>query len=143
MAEESKAQTPTVGSEEWKGPQTQEEASCFHNGFLSGLTVYARETGHSTLKSDNPLLARLMDEQGWKTIEAFEKLPKPDWRIGHKCKPKRIGHGAGSFEAGERGKIIQVHPSGFGNIIDPDGVLMIQMGSGSVFLDKADNWITA
>jgi hypothetical protein len=59
---------------EWEGPKTHEEARCFHQGFLSGLTVYARESGASTLKRDNPLLKRLMDEQGWKTIEEFERI---------------------------------------------------------------------
>ena len=58
------------------GPQTHEEARQFHEGYLAGLTVYARESGHSTLKSKNELLRRLMDEQGWKTVEMFETLAK-------------------------------------------------------------------
>lgn len=69
----------------------------------------------------------------------MSKDMKKDWRIGLSCKPKYRTHELYY----ERGKIIQVHPSGFGNIVDPDGVLMIEMDSGTVFLDKADNWITA
>lgn len=69
-------QTPMQSASESPGPQTHEEARQFHEGVLSGLTIYARESGHSTLKSDNHLLRRLMDEQGWKTIEMFESLPK-------------------------------------------------------------------
>lgn len=74
LPDELKPQTPTTASQESPGPQTHEEARQFHEGFLSGLTVYARERGDSTLKSKNELLRRLMDEQGWKTIETFEKL---------------------------------------------------------------------
>lgn len=65
---------PTATTQDWAGPQTHDEANCYHQGFLGGLTAYARERGDSTLKSQNPLLARLMDEQGWATIERFEKL---------------------------------------------------------------------
>lgn len=66
------AATCTV--QDWEGPQTHDEARCFHQGFLSGLTTYARESGVSTLKSTNDLLRRLMDEQGWKTVETYERL---------------------------------------------------------------------
>ena len=48
-----------------EGPKTHEEARFFNEGFKSGLRVYARESGHSTLRSENDLLRRLMDEQGW------------------------------------------------------------------------------
>lgn len=64
----------TVSAQDWEGPQTIDEARCFDSGFKAGLTTYAREKGDSTLKSGNELLRRLMDEQGWKTIETFEKL---------------------------------------------------------------------
>lgn len=66
---------PTTTTQGWAGPRTHEEANCYHQGFLGGLTVFARERGESTLKSQNPLLARLMDEQGFATIETFERLP--------------------------------------------------------------------
>jgi len=65
---------PATTTQDWAGPQTHEEANCYHQGFIGGLTVYARERGESTLKSQNPLLARLMDEQGFSTIETFERL---------------------------------------------------------------------
>ena len=65
---------PTTTTQDWSGPQTHEEANCYHQGFIGGLTVYARERGESTLKSENQLLARLMDEQGFSTIETFERL---------------------------------------------------------------------
>lgn len=35
--------------------------SDFHNGYIAGLTAYARENGHSTLKSENYLLKILME----------------------------------------------------------------------------------
>jgi len=65
---------PTTTTQDWAGPQTREEANCYHQGFTGGLTAYSRERGDSTLKSENPLLARLMDEQGWATIDTFERL---------------------------------------------------------------------
>lgn len=65
---------PTTTTQDWAGPQTHEESNCYHQGFIGGLTVYARERGESTLKSQNPLLARLMDEQGFATIDTFERL---------------------------------------------------------------------
>lgn len=76
MSEENTAAQvdPTHGACDSPGPQTSGEAKQFYEGFRSGLTVYAREVGHSTLKRDNPLLARLLDEVGWKTIELFEKF---------------------------------------------------------------------
>lgn len=55
-------------------PATADEVQFYHNGFIAGLTAYAREKGDSCLKSDNALLKRLMDEQGWKTIESFEQV---------------------------------------------------------------------
>lgn len=143
LPEELKPQTTvgtcSTGSPE---PKTREEAKWFHDGFISGLTVYAREKGDSTLKRQNDLLRRLMDEQGQKTGDMWDKIsatPLPDWRIGLLVKPKLQQHAL----FGERGTIIQVHPSGFGNVIDKDGVVMVQMQSGDVILDKSDNWITA
>jgi hypothetical protein len=64
----------TCSSEPFTGPQTVEEATAFHHGFIAGLTAYARQIKHSTLKTDNCILADLMTEQGWKTIEIFERL---------------------------------------------------------------------
>ena len=69
-----RVQEPTQEVGERAGPQTHEEARWFHQGFIAGLTAYARESGQSTLKSANELLRRLMDEQGWKTIEEYERL---------------------------------------------------------------------
>lgn len=62
-------------SQPWEGPKTHEEARCYHQGYIAGLTAYARETGQSTLRTGNELLRRLMDDQGWATIETFERLP--------------------------------------------------------------------
>lgn len=42
----------------------------FYSGYIAGLTAYARECGHSTLKSDNDLLRRLMDEGKVAAVEA-------------------------------------------------------------------------
>ena len=64
--------TPTAGHS--PGPQTHEEARQFHEGYLAGATAYAAFIGHGTLKSNNTTLAKLMDEQGWRTIETFEKV---------------------------------------------------------------------
>ncbi len=74
LPDELKPQVMTTASKEWEGPKTHEEAQMFHQGFISGLTVYARERGDSTLRRENELLRRLMDEQGWKTIESYEKI---------------------------------------------------------------------
>lgn len=57
-------------------PKTIDEAKAFDDGFKAGLTAYACAVGHSGLKRENPELARLMDAQGWKTIEWFEKIAK-------------------------------------------------------------------
>jgi len=73
MADESVLMTPIVGAQQSE-PQTVDEARCLNDGFKAGLTAYAREVGHSTLRSKNDLLRRLMDEYGWKTIETFEKI---------------------------------------------------------------------
>ena len=84
------ARVMQVSTEPWAGPQSHEEARCLHEGFIAGLTAYARESGHSTLRRDNDLLRRLMDEHGWKTIETYEALSQkcehgvPD---GEWCKP--------------------------------------------------------
>jgi hypothetical protein len=70
--------SPTTTSQAWEGPKTIEEAQSFDHGFKAGLTAYARETGDNTLKSANPLLSRLMDEQSWRTVEWFEKIANRD-----------------------------------------------------------------
>lgn len=70
----SQLNEPTTSAELAPGPQTLEEAKCFHDGFLAGATAYAAAVEHSTLKGDNPKLRELFDAQGWRTIEAFEKL---------------------------------------------------------------------
>lgn len=59
---------PICGTQQSPGPRTCEEARWFHQGLLSGLTIYAREMGHSTLKSQNALLRRLMDDAGERVI---------------------------------------------------------------------------
>lgn len=66
--------TPMTASEDSPGPQTVDEAKQFHDGYLAGLTAYAAAVGASCLKSENEILRRLMDEQGWKTVETFERL---------------------------------------------------------------------
>ena len=61
------------------GPQTQDEARQFHEGFLAGATAYCAAVGHSGLKSENPQLRDVFQAQGWRTLESFEKLaPKPE-----------------------------------------------------------------
>lgn len=74
MSDVNKLQEPTHGVCDAPGPQTAAEAKQFYDGFRSGITAYAREIGHSTLKSNNPLLARLLDEIGLETIELFERF---------------------------------------------------------------------
>ena len=69
-----KVMEPTVSAGPSPGPQTHEEAVQFNEGFLAGLTAYAREKGESTLTKENELLRRLANEQGWKTIETFERI---------------------------------------------------------------------
>lgn len=76
IEEQTEPPPMTVSAQDWEGPQTIDEARCFDSGFKAGLTAYAREKGESTLRSGNELLRRLMDEQGWSTIETFERLAK-------------------------------------------------------------------
>jgi len=71
---EQNTQQVAVASQDWEGPQTKEEARCFHQGFSAGVTKYAGAIGHSTLRSANETLRKLMDEDGWKTIETYERL---------------------------------------------------------------------
>ncbi len=68
-----------------------------------------------------------------------EKENVPDWRIGLSCKPKYRTHPL-RYEG--HGKIIEVHPSGTGGIVDRDGVLRIEL-NGRTFLAPADEWMTA
>lgn len=63
-----------VTSQPWEGVKSVDEARAFHEGYIAGLTAYARACGHSGLKSENGQLAMLMHDQGWKTLEAFEAL---------------------------------------------------------------------
>jgi len=37
------------------------EKTAHRQGFLLGLTLYANEAGHSALKSDNPIMKKLME----------------------------------------------------------------------------------
>lgn len=62
-----------------------------------------------------------------------------DWRVGLTVKPK---YRCDELRY-EQGKVIAVFPSGHGGIDDLDGVLQIQMESGSVILRPADQWVTA
>lgn len=73
--------------------------------------------------------------------EAIRRLTpvKPDWRVGLTVKAK---YAFDAF-AGELGAIVAVHPSGTRGIIDPAGVLEIQLDSGSVAFVAADRWMTA
>lgn len=68
------SENATTTTQDWEGPKTLDEANCYHQGFIGGLTAYAREKGDSTLKSKNELLRRMMDDQGWKTVETLERL---------------------------------------------------------------------
>jgi len=64
---------------------------------------------------------------------------KKDWRIGVSVKPKFRGHELHY----ERGKVLDVGPSGTGGLIDRTGILKIEMESGFTFWARADEWITA
>jgi len=46
-----------------KHPMTMLEVVAFRDGWLAGLTAYATAIGHSGLKSENPTLKRLMEEE--------------------------------------------------------------------------------
>jgi hypothetical protein len=69
----------------------------------------------------------------------MESAEKKDWRIDLSVKPKFRGH----QYYYERGKVLDVLPSGTNGIVDPDGVLKIQLAGGSVILDGASQWVTA
>lgn len=71
MPTETPIRTETQDS---PGPQTVEEAQQFYSGYQCGLTAYAQAKGESGLKSKNPLLTQLMDEEGWRTIETMERI---------------------------------------------------------------------
>ena len=64
---------------------------------------------------------------------------KKDWRIGLTVKPK-YGNDPLKYE---QGIVVDVHPTGYGGLYDDNGVLQIQMDSGTVILRRADGWITA
>ena len=72
--DEQKSVKQCTQSEQSPGPQTIEEAQCAYQGYIAGLTAYAREKGDSTLKRDNEILRRLMDQAGWETIEKLEAI---------------------------------------------------------------------
>lgn len=61
-------------TQEWSGPQTIEEAQAFHHGFSSGATTYAVCAGDHGLKSENERLRRILDDQGFRTLEALEQI---------------------------------------------------------------------
>lgn len=132
-----RAMTPAQASQDSPGPQTHEEARQFHEGFLAGATAYCAAIGHSCLKSDNPKLREVFDVQGWKTIETFEKMPKPDWRIGLNCKPKYRTHPL--FNCAHNCVIIGTRASS----IHKDGLLLIAVDDGRQLLQPADDWMTA
>ena len=64
---------------------------------------------------------------------------QPDWRIGLTVKPKYRT----DPRYYERGKIIDVHPSGTGGVFDDAGVLRIKLDAGDVILQRAEDWVTA
>jgi hypothetical protein len=68
------------------GPKTLDEAQWYHKGFHAGLAAYAVAVGHGGLKMNNDTIRRLMDEQGWKTIETFEQISAqtPEQQHGEK-----------------------------------------------------------
>lgn len=118
------------------GPQTHEEARQFHEGFLAGAISYAFAAGHSGLKSKNPKLREVLDSQGWLTIETFEKLPKPDWRLGLNCKPKYRTHPL--FSCAHNCVVIGTRASS----LYTDGLLLIAVDDGRQLLEAADDWMT-
>lgn len=62
-----------------------------------------------------------------------------DWRIGLRCKPKYRGN----VLEGVVGTIVDVLPSGTADLMDDNGILVIDVSYPFLVLDKADNWITA
>lgn len=73
-------------------------------------------------------------------LDAWVNAPqKQDWRVGLSVKPKYRNHEL--FY--EQGTVRTVFPSGYGLIVDKDGVLQIQMQSGRVLLAPSDEWVTA
>lgn len=68
------------------------------------------------------------------------EISNKDWRIGCSCKPK-YRHDELWYE---RGRIIDVLPSGTAGLEDKDGILKIKMDSTDrVILRRADEWVTA
>jgi hypothetical protein len=93
---------PTNASEGPKNPLSYEEAKWFHEGFLCGATAYAGDVGHSQLPTKNPNLRRVFDNQGWKTIEAYERTPPMpselqqhvnDWLRANEKQEQQVIHG--------------------------------------------------
>lgn len=83
---------------ESEGPKTHDEARWFHQGVLSGLTQYAREKGDSCLKSENELIRRLMDAEGFRTLDEFERVSGSSEIIDEKRADKSRCSGMGAAE---------------------------------------------
>lgn len=64
---------------------------------------------------------------------------KKDWRVGLTVKPKYRTHPLYY----EMAAVVEVHPSGTGGVVDPDGVLRILLLSGKTTLVPAGEWVTA
>lgn len=62
-----------------------------------------------------------------------------DWRIGLTVKAKLRSNEMYY----ERCEVLDVLPSGSGGIVDPDGVLKLKSAGGRVFLNPANEWVTA
>lgn len=62
-----------------------------------------------------------------------------DWRIGLSVKVKYRNHP----RYYERGKIVDVLPSGTGGLVDADGILVIETETGAKILERADDWMSA
>jgi hypothetical protein len=69
------------------------------------------------------------------------KADVKDWRIGARVKPKY----ASDTWHGHVGTVVAVYPSGFGGLVDPDGILQIEIGDcpNVAVFRKADDWMTA
>ena len=73
------------------------------------------------------------------SIERLERKPK-DWRIGLSVKVKMRNH-ALYYEPPHT--IINAFPSGYGGLVDKDGVLQLRSASGDVYLQRSQDWMTA
>lgn len=98
----SSAFQPLCSTGQQLQPLSYEEAKWLHEGFLAGATVYATACGHSALKSDNEILRKVFDEQGYKTLTALERTPPmpaelekhiADWLRVNEKRPEQVIHG--------------------------------------------------